>query len=203
MFYQLENVSSKYGAPMGRNSYANPDCTTAKIHFVPLVDGYDNGGAYWGDGYNLYAALGDDFALYLRAENITEAKEMCEEKFPDIRFEVEEFEEFLYGYATAALFSSNDDQDEPLDSNFSIEDIHPDTIEVFNKDCREFLKTAAPLLPKDQYEKAGRYFWYNRNGHGIGFWDGEFGDVGDDLNKLSHEFGEVYLFTDDGKVHQE
>lgn len=49
-----ENVSSKYGAPMGRRSdllqnfdYAN------RLHMrrVPMVDGdYDPGGAYWGGG---------------------------------------------------------------------------------------------------------------------------------------------------------
>lgn len=44
------NVSSRFGAPMGRRS--DLDVTTsAKLHLrrVPMVDGdYDPGGAYWG-----------------------------------------------------------------------------------------------------------------------------------------------------------
>lgn len=45
-----DNVSSKYGAPMGRRS-CKPSELAGKVHLarVPMVDGaYDPGGAYWG-----------------------------------------------------------------------------------------------------------------------------------------------------------
>jgi hypothetical protein len=53
----ITQVSSQYGAPMGRyngqietedNCYAMP---------VPLHDGYDIGGVYWGNGTQLWAVI--------------------------------------------------------------------------------------------------------------------------------------------------
>lgn len=70
----VTNVSTKYGAPMGRNNrfpfmftivdiggphkfVVNPETKKSKVLFdcaVPMVDGgYDRGGAYWGLGPQL------------------------------------------------------------------------------------------------------------------------------------------------------
>lgn len=76
-----ENVSSIYGAPMGRRS----DKVSGKLHLrrVPAMDGdYDQGGAYWGsvagnfrDGTApLWCAWNDTGAAYVRAPNRDEAK---------------------------------------------------------------------------------------------------------------------------------
>ena len=65
------NVSSRYGAPMGRRS----DSITGKVELsiVPMFDGdYDEGGAYWGGGSDidpLWCAWNDDGACYFRAPN--------------------------------------------------------------------------------------------------------------------------------------
>jgi hypothetical protein len=40
--------------------------------------------------------------------------------------------------------------------------------------------------------QAGRDFWFTRNGHGVGFWNRDLGQVGDDLADIAREFGEVY-----------
>jgi len=62
---KLSNVSSKYGAPMGRPNTL-PDDTEAPIELtlyeLAWVDGdYDAGGAYWGgsDREHIYCADGD------------------------------------------------------------------------------------------------------------------------------------------------
>lgn len=62
---KLPDVSSKYGAPMGRrNNIPNDIETVGKLHLVKLkwVDGdYDQGGAYFGGGQgdNIYWAYGE------------------------------------------------------------------------------------------------------------------------------------------------
>jgi hypothetical protein len=69
------NVSSQYGAPMGRRS----DEITGKVTLasVPFIDGdYDEGGAYWGGGEPLWCAWNDEGALYLRAPSREIAIEM-------------------------------------------------------------------------------------------------------------------------------
>ena len=74
------NVSSMYGAPMGRRS-SREDEFVGKSHLqrVPFVDGdYDQGGAYWGRGYlaeYLYCAWDDEgHAIYCRAKCRADAK---------------------------------------------------------------------------------------------------------------------------------
>ena len=61
---KLCDVSSKYGAPMGRNG-CRPLDFNAPLKFylrrVPLNSGgYDSGGAYWGHGSPLYYACSVD-----------------------------------------------------------------------------------------------------------------------------------------------
>ncbi len=82
------NVSSKYGAPMGRRSDKPEDFGNvrgARLVRVPFVDGdYDPGGAYWGGGTPLYCAWGDDdvrgerMVAYVRAPS----REAAKAKFP-------------------------------------------------------------------------------------------------------------------------
>ena len=46
-------------------------------------------------------------------------------------------------------------------------------------------------------------FWLTRNGHGAGFWDGDYDDeVGTELTKIAHTFKELDCYVgDDGKIH--
>jgi len=74
------NVSSKYGAPMGRRSDPLSDFV-GKCHLrvVPFVDyDYDQGGAYWGGGrdtLSLYCAWDNEgHARYIRAFDRDSAK---------------------------------------------------------------------------------------------------------------------------------
>lgn len=56
---QFDNVSSRYGAPMGRHSVPDLDTTrgTVRLFKVNLDSGgYDDGGAYWGHGGAIYCA---------------------------------------------------------------------------------------------------------------------------------------------------
>lgn len=97
---------------------------------------------------------------------------------------------------------------EPFDKYFDISDLPEETILKADEDCNKFLVRLGDL---GLYEKALEYeddfhivhdFWLTRNGHGAGFWDGDYGEYGDALTSEAREFGESYLYLgDDGKVY--
>lgn len=64
----------------------------------------------------------------------------------------------------------------------------------------------------DGYERLGHDFWLTRNGHGAGFWDGDWDRdepdigpmlLGDRLTTLAKNYGECDLYIgDDGKIYK-
>ena len=125
--------------------------------------------------------------------------------------EPEGLDEFLAAYIEAALWSSTDNADdgggEPLDRNFDEGDIAPETLVRMRADCAAFLAHRLGGLPGGVNctvaEYAGHDFWLTRNGHGCGFWDGDWPEgVGEGLDRLAHEFGEWDLSVgDDGLIY--
>jgi len=114
--------------------------------------------------------------------------------------------EFIKHYLETALWSSCDyreDQDTPLDDNYYIEDIDLDTLKAAIKDCLSFIAQAEKLelICDEDYSTVGHDFWLTRNGHGAGFWDGDYPEHGDKLTELSESFGGIDLHvTDDNKI---
>ncbi|GAA6622766.1 hypothetical protein [Scytonema sp. NUACC26] len=104
-------------------------------------------------------------------------------------------DEFTFAYIEAALWSSLDDDDEPMDKHYSIEDIHVFTLEEMIADCHSFQEKAGDRL-HNNWEQAGHDFWLTRNRHGCGFWDGFWDkELGKELTDLSHSFGEYDLYV--------
>lgn len=117
-----------------------------------------------------------------------------------------DFDTFFQQYLATALWSSTDESTpeggEPMDDNYSVDDIADETLAEMETECREFLAMADKYLDGD-YSQAGHDFWLTRNGHGAGFWDGDWKEHGDTLTKLSKEFGGVHLYIgDDNKIYQ-
>lgn len=116
-------------------------------------------------------------------------------------------ERFLRAYIECALWSTNDESDEsggePFDRNYGPEDLHEETLKGMREDCERFLAENWEDI-KTKLDSAGHDFWLTRNGHGAGFWDGDWPeDVGERLTEASRNWGEVYLYLgDDGKIHQ-
>ena len=108
---------------------------------------------------------------------------------------------FLAAYIEAALWSSNDpDTGESLDQ-MGVE-LAPETRAMMEKDCEEFISEAGHLIPAHQADQAGHDFWLTRNGHGCGFWDGDWGDeLGEALTQVCEGYGEVDLYVYDGQIH--
>lgn len=113
-----------------------------------------------------------------------------------------DLDEFTKQYIETALWSSVDDDDEPLDSNYGIEDLAPETLKKMVADAEKFQKTHWDEISGD-LGRAGHDFWLTRNGHGAGFWDGDWPDpIGDVLTKASEKFGNQHMYVgDDGKLH--
>jgi hypothetical protein len=123
-----------------------------------------------------------------------------------------QLDEFTRGYIDAALWSSTDDSDEgggePLDSNYDVRDISPqamaDIISVcrnFQENNRELLEIAAAEDGQDAAHQ-GHDFWLTRNGHGAGFWDGDYEETGDRLTEAAKQYGESDIYVgDDGKLY--
>lgn len=125
--------------------------------------------------------------------------------------------QFTDGYITAALWSSVDENGEPLDAIHAPEDLPQQTRQAMENDCLKFFeenndalweykdKRALPC-PDIQYsaaECAGHDFWLTRCGHGAGFWDRGMGELGEKLSTAAEKFGNADLYVgDDGKVYQ-
>lgn len=111
------------------------------------------------------------------------------------------YTKFEQAYIECMLWSSTDFEDEPLDSNYDINDLTPEAVAKIKTDCNEFITKAGALLDAIDDEQAGHDFWLTRNRHGAGFWDRGLGDIGDKLTELSQAFGELDVFvTDDGSL---
>jgi hypothetical protein len=115
---------------------------------------------------------------------------------------------FQRAFLEAALWSSIGDNDEPLDKDYDIADFAPATLRALLKECDAFEAaneadlSVGPIrgtcLPREQ---AGHDFWLTRNGHGCGFWDGDWPEPqATRLTDASKAFGSIDLYTADGLV---
>jgi len=120
------------------------------------------------------------------------AKERAERK-------AKELEQFKQAYITCLLWSECDDNDEPLEYNYDESDFSPAFKAQIDSDCEKFF-TANYDLIKSNIENAGHDFWLTRNGHGAGFWDGDWPEHGDTLTTACKEFKEVYVYVGDDNL---
>ena len=77
MTYKFNECDYSRGAPMGRFEYGDSKIqgkATVRLFQVHLDNGgYDNGGAYWGIGPQLWCALADEYRRFTRAATRREA----------------------------------------------------------------------------------------------------------------------------------
>jgi hypothetical protein len=109
---------------------------------------------------------------------------------------------FTRAYIECALWSSTDDDGEPLDSAYSADDIAPDALREMIEDCRAFQADQSADLADIDSAQAGHDFWLTRNRHGAGFWDRGLGGIGQRLTDAAHVWGSVDLYLgDDGRIY--
>lgn len=107
-------------------------------------------------------------------------------------------------YFNTALWSSVDENGSPLDDKYSLTDLAPETIERAEKDIDAFIATIEKQGLDTSDHKVSQLmhdFWLTRNGHGAGFWDGDYEEsLGEALTKLSETFGEIDLYVGDDSL---
>lgn len=103
-------------------------------------------------------------------------------------------------YLETALWSSTDEDGEPLDRHYSVSDFSSEAIAAAERECAEFMEhnDTSGLSDSD----VGHNFWLTRNRHGAGFWDLGIGKQGETLTKAAHAYGACDLYLgDDEKLH--
>jgi hypothetical protein len=123
----------------------------------------------------------------------------------------DDLDAFTQGYLEACFFTSADpsasmteigaehefvDGSIPHDAGF--EHIHPASLAraieecaTFQRDNRGALEEATDVGRSDGYDDAaaGRDFWCDRCGHGVGYWDRDLGEIGDALAAAAQAAG--------------
>ena len=108
---------------------------------------------------------------------------------------IDDLDAFSLAYLECALWSTFTGAGDPLDEFYSITDIDAESVNKMIEDCRNFQKDNAALLEKtyktckiaeggNPQSHAGHDFWLTRNGHGCGFWDGDYPDGGEELTEI-------------------
>lgn len=118
---------------------------------------------------------------------------------------------FTQGYIEALFFTETGTGDDGDLQNATVAELAPEALDRIKRDCAAFQATAAWQAWReytggalDSRVKAGRDFWYTRNGHGCGFWDGDWPEPhAAALTAAAESFGEVndVYRADDGRVY--
>ena len=117
-------------------------------------------------------------------------------------------DDFTRAYIAAALWSSTDDNGDPLDENYTEFDLDQASFDDMVWDTDNFQNYNEDLLAEaydvdgQDEENAGHNFWLTRAGHGAGFWDGDYPATGDRLTAETKKYDETELYVgDDGKLY--
>ena len=106
--------------------------------------------------------------------------------------------DFTEAYIEAALWSSTDDDGEPLDAGY---DLSQEAHDAMHADCAKFYEANSQYITDDAL--AGHDFWVTRCGLGAGFWGGDWPEpAASILTTAAEAFDNVDLYVgDDGLIY--
>jgi hypothetical protein len=117
------------------------------------------------------------------------------------------FDDFFSGYLRAAIFTGshypdpdNMDDSRPMDSVYTLEDIPREIWAELESDCRDFLNHSGFMVAENP-KTAGMDFHFTRNGHGAGFWDGDWPEFGAELTARSRPYGTAEIYSDPAGIY--
>lgn len=125
--------------------------------------------------------------------------------------EKEQVERIFRAYVSTMLWASMDNADDsggaPLDDNHGPDDVSAEAVAKIRADIIAFVATdgVESILERYNDDDIGHDLFLTRNGHGAGFWDGDYeaeaGD-GDKLSKAAKALGESDPYVgDDGLIY--
>lgn len=106
------------------------------------------------------------------------------------------YETFKTAYMSCALWAETEDA---RDSAWNKDNFSERTKALVDRDCGLFWLECEERIEAEP-EKAGHDFWLTRNGHGAGFWDGDWPVHGESLTAAAKRFGEVGIYLGDDGV---
>ena len=108
-------------------------------------------------------------------------------------------DEVLRGFLAGALFTGVDSDENSLDSMFNIKDFDKESLRKATKIVSEFLSTLGTdpdviidTVIGQEYEDLGIDLWMTMTGQGVGFWDGDWKDFGDELDFVAKKVQKKY-----------
>lgn len=128
---------------------------------------------------------------------------------PEAARKFNELDAFTQGYIEAMFFTDASDPDDGDLANATFAELAPAALEKIVSDCARFqaenradLDEALDTGRINGYDDmgAGRDFWYTRNGHGVGYFDRNLGDIGDVMDKAASKWGQVDLYRGDDEL---
>ena len=124
-----------------------------------------------------------------------------------------DLDKIVNGYLQCALFTGVTDDGEPLDYIYSIEDFEDEAVEQAQKTCALFVQenmsdVSALLNPPPpgaenvDNEDIGIDIWFTVGGHGTGFWDRGYGEIGKRLTAYCHKLPERNVFAPESDEYE-
>ena len=118
---------------------------------------------------------------------------------------------FTWGFIDTLLWSNTDNADEyggePLSDNYDVHDFTKESLKEIIEICKDFRESNEALLnaayeaTRNGESRAGHDFALTKNGHGAGFWDGDWGEYGDALTEASEAYGPDHVDVFNGKLN--
>ena len=109
---------------------------------------------------------------------------------------------FTQGYIEAMFFTDTGYPENEDLEHASFAELAPKTLARIVADCAKFRDDAKIVACiGERHAAAGHDFWLTRNGHGAGFWDGDWPEPDASyLDARSDTFGNVDLYRGDGEL---
>jgi hypothetical protein len=111
-------------------------------------------------------------------------------------------------FLVTALWCEMDEEDDPLEDSYYLNDFAPEALEKAEAIVSGFLANPEVVELLDEYvgeygyNQVGYDLWLTANGHGAGFWDRGLGEVGERLTEIAKEIGEINVYVgDDGQLY--
>ncbi len=120
---------------------------------------------------------------------------------------LEHFPEFFEAFLEAALWTTQDDDDAQLDEKFTANDFDAESKADLLAHARSFFVRThfyieAEPVKDNRWQQAGHDFWLTSQGHGAGFWDGDWPVYGELLTNVSKCYPTIDITVgDDGNLY--
>lgn len=107
----------------------------------------------------------------------------------------------LSGYLGCALWTATNEEGEPLDQKFNVDDFFEESRSAALQVCQRFCSENQDDLQGIDPVQIGHDLWLTRNGHGSGFWDRGLGEQGERLTQAASSLGEASVTESGGQLH--